>query len=165
MFDAAELIAVDAEMLVTCDYSMFNSINGYNGGPGVTIYNITIQGVNETVSVLPPGSTFNWQQVYPITTADMYETYVNATVIASGYRARGTPYDLPVYSNQVSLPVKRVVDFKLTTAFQSPGGWHDSLRGDAAAFWLKVTADQPASRHCLGTSGFHRPAAARKPNL
>lgn len=122
-----------AEMLMRCNYIMSNN-NMYGFGPGVTVYNITIKGYNETVGFLAPGSTFKWQQVYPITTADMYETYVNVTPIVRGYLASGRPCDLPAYPTSVWLPVQHVVDIRLTPTLQPPSKGHESFQGSVGAF-------------------------------
>lgn len=89
--------------------------------------NITISGFNGTVpGVLAPGdsSSFWWQQSYPITTEDIYKTYVNVTVMVNGFFGPATaaiPYSVS-RSLLYDLPVQAKVDFSLLPTLDLPGG-------------------------------------------
>jgi ABC-type transport system substrate-binding protein len=113
------LDVVNAGMKLTCNFAIENSPEG-----AATLQNITIntKGYNGTViPTLAPGSTFSWQQVYPFTAADVYETYVDISITARGYIAlngRAVPYDVPALSSKESLPGQLRLDFRVTPSLQ-----------------------------------------------
>lgn len=132
-----------AGMKVTCKFALEN--NQWPDG-GVSLHNITFGGgYNETVAVLPPGNIFSWQQVYPITAANVFDTYLAINATARGYIARPSgalPYDLE-YSFNEWLPVRPLVNFRLTPTLQPPSKCARELAGQCyclhALSWIVVT--------------------------
>lgn len=111
-------------MQVTCRFTLYNS-------GGVTLHNATILGYNGTVGSLAPRQSFEWQQVYPITPEDVFQTYVNISASVVAYitqRGGAAPY-FTNHTYNLWLPVQHVVDLRLLPSLEPPGEmqtWPDS---------------------------------------